>query len=49
MAGLMGAGRTELAETLFGVRRMLTGKLVIDGKPDRHPQAGGRDSPRASF
>ncbi|MSQ93375.1 MAG: sugar ABC transporter ATP-binding protein [Gemmataceae bacterium] len=33
MAGLMGAGRTELAQTLFGVRRKLTGAVTIDGKP----------------
>jgi ribose transport system ATP-binding protein len=32
MAGLMGAGRTELAETLFGVRRMLSGSVAIDGR-----------------
>jgi ribose transport system ATP-binding protein len=32
MAGLMGAGRTELAETLFGVRRRLSGIIEIDGK-----------------
>ncbi|MBI1830578.1 MAG: sugar ABC transporter ATP-binding protein [Planctomycetes bacterium] len=31
MAGLMGSGRTELAETLFGVRPMLSGTVVIDG------------------
>jgi ribose transport system ATP-binding protein len=35
MAGLMGAGRTELAETLFGVRRMLAGSVTIDGRPIR--------------
>jgi ribose transport system ATP-binding protein len=35
MAGLMGAGRTELAQTLFGVRRMLTGSVAIDGTPIR--------------
>jgi ribose transport system ATP-binding protein len=33
MAGLMGAGRTELAETLFGVRNMISGTIAIDGKP----------------
>ena len=32
MAGLMGAGRTELAETLFGVRRMRGGTVHVDGK-----------------
>jgi ribose transport system ATP-binding protein len=33
MAGLMGAGRTELAETLFGARRMIAGTITIDGQP----------------
>mgnify|MGYP002784774873 CR=1 FL=1 len=32
MAGLMGAGRTELAQTLFGVRAMLGGTVAIDGR-----------------
>jgi ribose transport system ATP-binding protein len=31
MAGLMGAGRTELAETVFGVRRALSGSIRVDG------------------
>ena len=35
MAGLMGSGRTELAETLFGVRRLVTGTVAIDGQPIR--------------
>jgi ribose transport system ATP-binding protein len=33
MAGLMGSGRTELAETLFGVRPMFGGAVTIDGRP----------------
>lgn len=32
MAGLMGAGRTELAETLFGLRRRVSGSVEIAGK-----------------
>jgi ribose transport system ATP-binding protein len=33
VAGLMGAGRTELAETIFGVRPALTGEIRVDGAP----------------
>jgi len=32
MAGLMGAGRTELGETIFGVRRMVSGSVEVDGR-----------------
>src|SRR5262249_51792367 len=40
MAGLVGAGRTELAEALFGVRRIAAGDVLIDGQPVtvRHPR-----------
>jgi ribose transport system ATP-binding protein len=32
MAGLMGAGRTELAEALFGVRRLAAGTIELAGR-----------------
>ncbi|MGH6742627.1 MAG: sugar ABC transporter ATP-binding protein, partial [Bradyrhizobium sp.] len=32
MAGLMGAGRTELAEAMFGVRPLLSGEISVAGK-----------------
>lgn len=33
VSGLVGAGRTELMETLFGLRRKTAGEILIDGKP----------------
>jgi ABC-type sugar transport system ATPase subunit len=42
MAGLMGAGRTELCRAIFGVDRIDSGRLLISGKPVRI------DSPRAA-
>jgi ribose transport system ATP-binding protein len=33
IAGLVGSGRSELVETIFGVRRRLGGELLLDGKP----------------
>src|SRR5205814_5047357 len=35
MAGLIGAGRTELAETIFGIRPMLDGEVRVAGRPVR--------------
>ncbi|HWK24155.1 MAG TPA: sugar ABC transporter ATP-binding protein [Ureibacillus sp.] len=32
VAGLMGAGRTEVAQTLFGYRKTNSGEILIDGK-----------------
>lgn len=32
VAGLIGAGRTELIETIFGLRKRTAGKVFIDGK-----------------
>lgn len=32
-AGLMGAGRTEVLETLFGVYKAESGEIEVDGKP----------------
>lgn len=33
VAGLMGAGRTEVAQSLFGYRKLSAGQVFIDGKP----------------
>jgi len=46
-SGLIGAGRTELAETVLGIRKMSAGEIRIDGKPVtvRNP----RDAVRAGI
>ena len=33
LAGLVGSGRTELARTIFGLDRPLSGTIAIDGRP----------------
>ena len=45
MAGLMGSGRTELAETLFGLRKMISGSVRIAGREIRptNPTSAARD------
>ena len=35
LAGLMGSGRTEIAETIFGRRNALSGEILLDGAPVR--------------
>ncbi|MGO9356541.1 MAG: sugar ABC transporter ATP-binding protein [Xanthobacteraceae bacterium] len=35
VAGLMGAGRSEMVETLFGIRHASSGEILIRGRPER--------------
>src|ERR1017187_2642276 len=44
LAGLVGAGRTEIAEALFGLDRLATGRVYVNGKPMplRHPSIAMR-------
>ncbi len=47
MAGLIGAGRTELCRALFGVDPIDSGQILIDGKPARI--ASPRDAVKAGI
>ena len=47
IAGLDGAGRTELLETLFGIRERSDGNILLHGKPIKNKNA--RDSKKNGF
>jgi ribose transport system ATP-binding protein len=47
MAGLVGAGRTELAEAVFGLRTLEAGEILFDGRP--LDVRGPRDAIRAGI
>ena len=40
LAGLVGAGRTELARAIFGADRVVRGTVTLDGKPLRGGPVG---------
>lgn len=35
LGGVIGAGRTEIARAVFGVDRLLSGEIIVDGRPLR--------------
>ena len=48
IAGVQGNGQTELAEALLGVTPIISGKVLLDGKPITNADAEGRPSTPAS-
>jgi ribose transport system ATP-binding protein len=47
IAGLMGSGRTEILETLFGLRKKISGTVFVDGQAVECRNAG--DAVKAGF
>jgi ribose transport system ATP-binding protein/rhamnose transport system ATP-binding protein len=47
LAGLIGAGRSETLETIFGLRHVRSGTIMLDGRPFR--ARGPRDAIRAGI
>jgi monosaccharide-transporting ATPase len=47
LAGLLGSGRTETARLMFGIDRIQTGEMLVDGKPTTFKSPG--EAIRAGF
>ncbi|MBC8141151.1 MAG: sugar ABC transporter ATP-binding protein [Armatimonadetes bacterium] len=49
MAGLVGAGRTEIAQAIFGVEPALSGEITLDGAALALPQASAESIARSIY